>query len=99
MSTQDEEEQKKIIRMKIIYRALEDGWSVKRSDTDSKTFEFTKNKSLDDKYKGLVIFGRNGSANICEDIQKHLENLSSQKKAEKKYERSVSAPITKKTND
>jgi hypothetical protein len=35
------EEQKKLLRMKMIYGALEQGWSVRKADNDSKTFEFT----------------------------------------------------------
>jgi len=102
MSTQKEEEeteeQKKLMRMKMIYGALEQGWSVKKTDNNSKTFEFTKNKSLDDDYKGLVVFCKN-SSNVCDDIQKHLENLKEKKadhkKADKKPERSISTPVTK----
>jgi hypothetical protein len=91
-----EEDQKKLIRMNIIYKALEDGWSVRKSGTDSRTFEFTKNKSLENDYKGLVIFSK---SNICDDIQKHLENIkrSDDKKTDKKPDtkRSVSTPIIK----
>lgn len=103
MSNQEEdtEEQRKLIRMKMIYGALEQGWSVKKADNDSKTFEFTKNKSLDDDYKGLVVFCKN-SSNVCDDIQKHLENLKEKKaekktdkKVDKKPERSISTPVTK----
>jgi hypothetical protein len=102
MSSQKEEEteeQKKLMRMKMIYGALEQGWSVKKADNDSKTFEFTKNKSLDDEYKGLVVFCKN-SSNVCDDIQKHLENLKDKKadkKPDKKPERSISTPVTKTT--
>jgi len=96
MST--EEEQKKLVRMNIIYKALEDGWSVKKSDNNSKTFEFTKNKSLEDDYKGLIIFSK---SNVCDDILQHLENIkkiekSSEKTSEKNHQeskRSVSTPI------
>ena len=91
LNLKDKEEQK-IIRMKIIYEALEQGWSVKKSDNDPKTFEFTKNKSLEEDYKGLVVFCKNNNSNICDDIQKHLEL---KKKIDKKYERSVSTPIIK----
>jgi hypothetical protein len=90
------EEQKKLLRMKMIYGAIEQGWSVKKADNDSKTFEFTKNKSLEEDYKGLVIFAKNTNSNICEDIQKHLENLKKiDKKTDKKHERSISTPIVK----
>ena len=90
----NEEEQKKILRMNIIYKALEDGWSVKKSNIDSKTFEFTKNKSLENDYKGLVIFSK---SNICDDIQKHLENLKKcDERPNEKGKRSVSTPIIKK---
>ena len=79
MSQSEEEEHKKQMRMNIIYKALEDGWAVKKSENDSKTFEFTKNKSLKDDYKGLVIFSKSNIStnglNICDDIQKHLENI------------------------
>ena len=92
ISTEEIEEQKKITRMKIIYGALEQGWSVKKSDNDPRTFEFTKTKSLEEDYKGLVVFCKNNSSNICADIQKHLEL---KKKIEKKHERSVSTPVTK----
>ena len=38
----EEEDKKKTIRMKTIYKALEDGWTVTKSDKAPKTFEFTK---------------------------------------------------------
>ncbi len=103
MSTQDEEEQKKQMRMNTIYKALENGWSVKKSGNNSKMFEFTKNQSLKDDYKGLVIFSK---SNICDDIQKHLENIDIDKKdidkkvkdkGDKNSKRSVSTPIIKNT--
>jgi hypothetical protein len=52
---------------------------------------------LNEEYKGLVIFCKNNSNNICDDIQKHLENTKkTDKKPDiKKHERSVSTPITK----
>lgn len=45
-----DEEKKKLMRMKTIYKALEDGWTVKKSDSTPKTFEFTKgnSKTVDD---------------------------------------------------
>jgi hypothetical protein len=88
------EEEKKTIRMNIIYKALEDGWSVKKSNVGSKTFEFTKNKLLENHYKGLVIFSK---SNVCEDIQKHLENIKRDDKLDldQKGKRSVSTPIIK----
>ncbi len=101
MSTPFEEEQKKTMRMNIIYNALEDGWSVKKSNVDSKTFEFTKTQQLENDYRGLVIFSK---SNICEDIKKHLENISTQRDIKKndepqrindKSKRSVSTPIIK----
>lgn len=93
MSTFKSNEEKASERMKIIYKALEDGWSVKKSNTDSKTFEFTKNQSLENDYKGLVIFSNSINC-ISEDIQKHLENIK--KYDHKKPERSISTPIIKK---
>ena len=90
-TTEDIEEQKKMVRMKMIYGALEQGWSVKKSDNNPRTFEFTKTKSLEEEYKGLIVFCKN-NINICDDIQKHLEL---KKKIEKKHERSVSTPVTK----
>lgn len=93
-----ENEQKKLMKMNIIYKALEEGWSVKKSDIDSKTFEFTKNRSLEDDYKGLVIFSK---TNICDDVQKHLDNVKKNGEKEKKIDkfdkskRSVSTPIIK----
>jgi hypothetical protein len=95
MSNINEEDQKKMVRMNIIYKALEDGWSVKKSNADSKTFEFTKNKLLDNDYKGLVVFSK---TNICEDIQKHLENIKNDHKIDEQKaisKRSVSTPIIK----
>jgi hypothetical protein len=41
-SQNDHEEIKKNVRMNTIYKALEEGWTVKKSEKDSKTFEFTK---------------------------------------------------------
>jgi len=93
---ENQEERKKMIRMNIIYKALEDGWSVKKTENNSKTFEFTKNKSLENDYKGLVIFSKSANnKNICDDIQKHLDNLKTSEKSEKKPTRSVSTPIIK----
>lgn len=99
MAEKNDEEQKKTIRMNIIYKALEDGWSVRKSDNNSETFEFTKNKSLEEDYRGLIIFSKSNNANICEDIQKHLENLKEKlkdkDKRDKKHERSISTPVIK----
>lgn len=90
MSTTDEE-YKKTLRMNIINKALEDGWSVKKSNSDSKTFEFTKNESLENDYKGLVIFSK---SNICEDIQKHLNNLEKIKNSKMtKLKKIISSPL------
>ncbi len=88
------EEQQKIVRMNVIYSALENGWSIKKSVTDSKTFEFTKNQLLDDEYKGLVVFSK---SDVCKDIQSHLENIkkNENKKIDEKGKRSVSTPIIK----
>jgi hypothetical protein len=104
MSTQNEEdeEQKKQMRMNVIYKALEEGWSVKKTGNDSKTFEFSKKKSLKEDYKGLVIFSKSAGPNICDDIEKHLENIerTDEKKGEKgakNSKRSVSTPIIKNT--
>jgi archaellum component FlaF (FlaF/FlaG flagellin family) len=100
--TKEEEEEQKLTRMSMIYKALEDGWSVRKTDNTDKTFEFTKYKSLENDYKGLVVFGRNNNSftqvnNICDDIQKHLENKIKTniniKKTDSK--RSVSTPVTK----
>lgn len=83
---------KKKMQMDVIYKALEDGWSVKKMNNE-KTFEFTKKQNqLEEKFKGLVIFSKN-KTNICEDIQKHIENLDVSK--DKKYERSFSVPNKK----
>lgn len=99
----DIEEQKKIIKMNIIYKALEDGWSVKKSNSDSKTFEFTKNDSINKDYNGLIIYSK--SSNIYQDVQKHLDCIKNYKfnkkehkdnqDKEKKNERSISVPLTK----
>lgn len=43
------EDKKTYERMKFIYKALENGWTVKKIDTDSKTFEFSKKKSENNK--------------------------------------------------
>ena len=102
MSNLTDEEQKKITRMKIINDALEDGWTIKKSDIGPKTYEFTKNKLLDDDYKGLVIFSKSNtlgtSFSICNDIQKHLENIKKHSLLDEKKpdtKRSVSTPIIK----
>lgn len=85
------DESNKLLQMDVIYKALEDGWSVKKSA--NKTFEFTKRHTqLDDKYKGLVVFSKN-NGKICEDIQKHIENT--RESMDKRYERSVSVPVKK----
>ncbi len=51
MSTEDKKTYEK---MKFIYKAIENGWTVKKSNTDSKTFEFSK-KKLDDNKSELCI--------------------------------------------
>jgi len=90
----DDAEQKKLNRMQIIYAALEDGWTVKKSDINPKTFEFTKNQSLDIHYRGLIILSN--KTTICEEIQKHLGALSCHKELNHKTKkRSISAPILK----
>lgn len=88
-----EEEDKKTLCMNVIYKALEDGWSVKKSDIGSKTFEFTKNGMINNDYKGLVVIGKN--YNIMDDINNHLEQL--RRCDIKRYEskRSISVPVKK----
>lgn len=91
---EDNNDHRKITKMNIIYKALEDGWSVKKSGINSQTFEFTKSHSLDEHYKGLVIFTKE---NICNDIQNHLENLKNHESLEKtkkvNSKRSISTPV------
>ncbi len=70
--------EKKLERMNIIYKALEDGWTVKKSSLNSKTFEFSKNLSIDTQYKGLIIFSNNVS--MYEDIQNQLSNIKHKNK-------------------
>jgi hypothetical protein len=43
------EDKKTYEKMKFIYKAIENGWSVKKSNTHEKTFEFSKKKSDNDK--------------------------------------------------
>ena len=93
MSDDLEDEQKKLTRMHIIYKALEDGWTVKKSNNNPKTFEFTKNQSLGMDYRGLIIYSN--KTTICEEIQQHLESLK-ESEGSVKAKRSISAPI--KTN-
>ena len=98
MSTNEED--KKMSRMNVIYKALEDGWTVKKSPVDSRTFEFTKNQSMDFNYRGLIIFSTKPS--ICEDIQNHLENLRKSDRghsAPPAKKRSISTPIIKFPNN
>jgi len=100
----DDEDSKKLNRLNVIYKALEDGWTVKKSNINSKTFEFTKNQSLDSDYKGLVVFSN--KATICEEIQQHLDTRKSIKmqgsqgtqesqEIVQKTKRSISTPILK----
>lgn len=93
MSSEEEQERKKIY-MDVIYKALEDGWSVKKSDNGSRTFEFTKNKKLHDDFKGLLVVGNN--EHMMENIQNHMDQLDliRSRKAKKKA-RSISTPVTK----
>jgi len=79
----------------VVFKALDDGWSVKKSSNDTKTFEFVKKQSLGDDYKGLVVFlgGGNIDEDICNNVQKHLELKSSVKEEIKKGKRSISTPI------
>jgi hypothetical protein len=76
------EEDKKNERMKIIYKALEEGWTVKKSDNDKKTFEFSKN--ISNNFKGTILHGSPLLLNNIQDIQNS-----------KKITKSVSAPIFK----
>jgi hypothetical protein len=90
----DDEKKKLEERMHIIYKALDDGWTVKKSSTDSKTFEFTKNQSLNINYRGLIIFSNKPA--IFEELQKHLSVLNSYKGSDdRNFKRSVSTPILK----
>jgi hypothetical protein len=96
-----DEVDKNLSRMNVIMAALNDGWTVKKSSLDSKTFEFTKNQSMDLNYRGLIIFSTKPS--ICEDIQNHLDNLNnvhkkirdSQNMPKDRTKRSISTPISK----
>jgi hypothetical protein len=78
------------IKMSIIYKALEDGWSVKRSETDPKTFEFTKGigSSIENELKVIKSI----KSIVCKEIlSKQLENEQSIPRST----RSVSTPIIK----
>lgn len=88
----DKEEQKRITRMNIIYKAIEDGWSVKKSNKDSRTFEFTK--TVEKEHKGLLIIGKSTN-----DVQKQYENINSvidDKNDKNDKKRSMSTPIIRK---
>ena len=88
MNTQEKEQ----ARIKIIMNALNDGWAVKRSLTNSRTFEFTKNQSLDPDFKGLILF----NINTYEDVQRQLDILQTVKKDKLvKSRRSISTPVVK----
>lgn len=78
-------------KMKIIYNALENGWSIKKSDTINKAFEFTKDVPIEEDYKGLVVFSKNS---MPEDIENHIRNIDRIKK-QKSKKRSISAPVYK----
>ena len=60
---------------------------LENQGTDSKTFEFTKSQSIEDDYKGLVVFSKSNKIgdrqNICDEIQKHLENIKRNEKGDK----------------
>ncbi len=42
MNQSSDDELKKKLRMKTIYKALEEGWTVKKSSSEPRTFELTK---------------------------------------------------------
>ncbi len=106
----DNEDKKKIndnLKMEVIYKALENGWTVKKSSTDSRTFEFSKSDLIKTDYKGLLIFTKsNVCEDICANIKNHLEQLNhvnsnigsaklNQNEIIQKNKRSVSSPIVR----
>lgn len=80
------EEDKKSERMKIIYKALEEGWTVKKTDKNKKTFEFSK--SISDNFKDTVLHGDHLLFNNIQDIKNNTQSG-------KKITKSASAPIFK----
>jgi hypothetical protein len=85
------EEDKKTERMKIIYKALEEGWTVKKTNPDTKTFEFSKNNSTDPNFKGLVIYSNSELLNKIHDISQSYRT----DKTDRKITKSASVPIFK----
>jgi len=86
MSDDLEDEEKKLTRMHIIYKAIEDGWIVKKNTNCPRTYEFTKPCISNIVSKNLIIFSR---SNILEDIESHINNISLDKKVKVKKIKSV----------
>jgi len=90
------DEEKKNIRMNVIYEALRNGWSVRKSDVGDSTFEFTKNQvpirpMTDDNKQGLIIFTKKTS--LLDEIKQHFENINTIKNSKNnKLRKSVSTP-------
>ncbi len=78
-----EDDNKFNYRMKVISKALEDGWTVRKSTTNSKAFELTKHFSKENNgYPNLFIF--NNQSTLTENIRNNKTN---------RLKKSVSNPI------
>jgi hypothetical protein len=93
INNMSEEDKKLAIRMKIINNALEDGWTVKKSITHTKTFEFTKcNAKNKIENSGIIIIAKGES--VCETIINHIRLLDDIKNNKvNKLKKSISNPI------
>ncbi len=80
-------------RMKVINKALEDGWTVRKSTTNSKAFELTKHFSKENSgYPNLFIF--NSQTSLDENINNHLVLLREIRDNKlNRLKKSVSNPI------
>ncbi len=89
-----EEDKKMATKMKIINNALEDGWTVKKSSINTKTFEFSKCGSKNKKDTGnynIIITKNNMNS---ETIINHLNILNEIKNNKNnKLKKSVSTPV------
>lgn len=88
-----DEDSKFNYRMKVIGKALEDGWTVRKSTTNSKAFELTKHFSKETiEYPNLFIF--NSHITLNENINNHLTLLHEiRNNKTNRLKKSISNPI------
>ncbi len=88
-----DEDKKFSYRMKVIDKALNDGWTVKKSTTNTKAFELTKHLSKENSgYPNLFIF--NDKSSFDENISNRIALLQDIKNNRiNRLKKTISNPI------